>query len=102
MSAHLVFFSACIVLISLGESDAAIPVKQMEKSRPGEANQSPKVLLRMIMAEESLKHRFFSSRSTLAMSLSPTPRKGDTVVAKPVVDGPPSLHLFLWVEIKPL
>lgn len=56
----------------------------------------------MIMAEESLKHRFFSSRSTLPMSLSPTLRKGDTVVVKPVVDGPPSLHLFLWIGIKPL
>lgn len=102
MSACLVFFSACIILISLGESNAAIPVKQMGKLRPGEANQLPKVLLGMIMAEESLKHRFFSSRSTLPVTLSPTLRKGDTVVVKAVVDGPPSLHLFLWVAIKPL
>lgn len=56
----------------------------------------------MIMAEESLKHRFFSCRSTLPVSLSPALRKGDTVVVKAVVDGPPSLHLFLWVEIKHL
>lgn len=95
-------FSACIILISLGESDAAIAVKQMGKSRPGEANQLPKVLLGMIMAEEGLKHRFFSSWSTLPMCLSPTLRKGDAVFVKAVVDGPPSLQLFLWLEIKPL
>lgn len=36
------------------------------------------------------------------MCLSPTLRKGDAVFVKAVVDGPPSLHLFLWLEIKPL
>lgn len=97
-----VVFSACVILISLGESVASIPVEQMGKWRLGEANQLPKVLLAIIMAEESLKRRFFSSRSALPVSLSPTQKKGDTVVVGAAADGPPSHHLFLWVEIKPL
>lgn len=84
-----------MILISLGESATAIPVKQIGKLRPGEDNQLLKLLLGMIMAEESLKHRFFSYRRTLPVSLSPIPGKGDTLVMKAVVDGSPSLHVSL-------
>ena len=61
--------SARIVLISLGVSGAAVPVEQMGKPRPGEANRLPKVLLGAMMAAESLQHRFFSSGSALPSSL---------------------------------